>query len=753
MPFDLAGMVIALAALAMADPEPLPVAVPDRPEPASYANEVADILDAKCVGCHNGALAENRLNLEDVASMIKGGKSGPSIVPGKADESLLFKMAAHRVEPVMPPREKKDQKPLTAEELGLLKLWIDGGARDDSEENPSEPKTIELGTLPPGVHPIVAADLTVDGRRVAAGRANVVEIFDVESGVQIISLGGHQDIIQSLRFSPAGDRLAAGSYQVVTVWNAPTGALSATFSGHEQATRAVEVSRDGATVYSAGQDRTLRIWDRQGKELRKIDLPLEPTALAVAPDGQTLGVGGADGQVLLVSLGGDTAIRSLKGHAGPVFDVTFLPAGDRLVSASADATIRVWPTSGEGEPSVLNGHEGAVRALGVSADGQWLASGGEDGSIRLWHPGEDQPVRVLPASGSPVNALAIDPAGRVLVAGCADHSVRLFDLAKGEMRQTLGGHLGPVHSVAFSPSGARFASAGQDGGVKLWETESGRGVIAFGHKGAGNEPIQPIHGVAFADDGTVVTASADKTLKSWTFQGTWGNLRTFDDHVFRVLALDFSPDGNLLATGGGEPSRSGEVKIWEVTKGFLVRALDTLHSDTVFGVEFSPDGTMLATGSADKFVKVTKLVGGKEFRSYEGHTNHVLGVDWNAEGTQVVSAGADNVLKLWSIESGEQIRTIAGANKQVTAVRWLPGKPLVAGASGDGQVRLWNVDNGNVQRAFPGAGDFVMGLAVSADGLRIVAGDATGTLFVWNGEDARVLHKLAAPSTTTARNP
>ena len=75
------------------------------------------------------------LSDEDVPSMLKGGKHGPSVVPGKADESLLFRMATHRVEPVMPPAGKKDTKPLTPDELGLIKLWIDAGARDDSDEN------------------------------------------------------------------------------------------------------------------------------------------------------------------------------------------------------------------------------------------------------------------------------------------------------------------------------------------------------------------------------------------------------------------------------------------------------------------------------------------------------------------------------------------------------------------------------------------------------------------------------------------
>src|SRR5438874_7582754 len=77
-------------------PTPIPVALPSRNEPVSYAQEIADILDAKCVGCHSGALSESKLNIEDVPGMLKGGKRGAAIVAGKADESLLFKLAAHR---------------------------------------------------------------------------------------------------------------------------------------------------------------------------------------------------------------------------------------------------------------------------------------------------------------------------------------------------------------------------------------------------------------------------------------------------------------------------------------------------------------------------------------------------------------------------------------------------------------------------------------------------------------------------------
>jgi WD40 repeat protein len=439
-------------------PTPIAVAAQARKEPVSYAKDVVDVLAEKCVGCHSEALAENKLNMEFVAGMLKGGKRGPALVPGKADQSLLFQLAAHRVEPVMPPKDKKDLKPLTPDELGLLKLWIDAGAKDDSAETPATAKPVELGNLPPGVHPIGAVDMTSDGARVAYGLGNVVRVVDAASGLEIASLGGHKDIIQSIRFSPDGKLLAAGSYQVVTLWNVPAG-------GQKQ-----------------------------------------------------------------------------------------------------------------------------------SIAGQWSA----------------------------------------------------------------------------------------------------------------RKPLGP--------------------------------------HAARVLALDFNPDGTLLAAGGGEPSRSGEIRIWDVGKGTLVRSLDGVHSDTVFGLKFSPDGTKLASAGADRFMKVTRVADGKELRAFEGHTQHVMAVDWKSDGKQLITGGADSVLKLWDAETGDQLRTLQGAGKQLTSVRWVPGKPQVVGASGDKLVRVWNPDSGGVSRTFSGPADYVFSVATSRDGARLAAGGADGVLFVWNGANGQVVRKIEPPA-------
>ncbi len=762
-----------------ADPEPIVVKEPLRREKVSYSREVAELLDGKCVGCHGSVLAEKGLNLESVAGMLKGGKRGPALVRGKADSSLMFKMAAHRIEPVMPPKDKPANKPMTPVELGLLQMWINQGATDDSdlvEPRNEAPKAIVLGDLPPGVQPINSVDMTADGSRVAAGRANVVQVYDVDSGLEIISLGGHKDLIQSVRYSPDAKYLAAGSYQIVTLWAAPTGALMKSMTGHGGPVLSLTIASPGLTAYSGGQDKTIRVWSlAEGELLRTLIGPVPVTAMAVVPGNASLISGASDGTIRWLDAADGRERLLLRGHTAAVVDLAVLPGsspdGLRVASASEDGTARIWTVAQregaaasskpdkkpvESPSLVLAGHKGAVRGLALLPDGQTIVTGGDDGTVRFWGAKDGKPQRAALATGhaGAILSVAVSPDGCTILTGSADKTARLIARSNGKIIRTLAQHNGPVRSVAFSPVGDRIATADARGGLKVWETATGLGVIAFGHTAPGAATIQSLQKVAFSGPGSIVSASADGTLKTWSYTGNWTLHKTLGPHVFRVLALDFSPDGGLLAAGGGEPSRSGEVKMWEVGKGMLGRSLPSLHSDTVFSVRFSPDGNKLATASADKFLKVTNVADGKLLRSYEGHTHHVLAVDWKSDGKELVTGGADNVLKVWDFASGEQLRTLQAVGKQVTSVRWIAGKPEVVGASGDTQVRIWNPDNGGITRGFGGAGDYVYSVAASADGSRITAGGADGVLFIWNGQNGQVMQRLEPaprlPQTATA---
>ena len=123
--------------LPAAEPEParpaaptIAIARPTRPGPVDFLKDVLPILQANCLPCHNKTTTKGDLLLESPADMLKGGESGPVVVPGKASESMLIKVSTHQIKPRMPTKENKvNAKALTPAELGWIAQWIDEGAK------------------------------------------------------------------------------------------------------------------------------------------------------------------------------------------------------------------------------------------------------------------------------------------------------------------------------------------------------------------------------------------------------------------------------------------------------------------------------------------------------------------------------------------------------------------------------------------------------------------------------------------------
>jgi len=88
-----------------------------------FERRVASILSERCAARHNPGKRGGGLDVTSRDSLLKGGESGPAVLPGKKDESLLLDMVGGD-EPEMP----KKSKPLTAEQRTDLRRWIEAGA-------------------------------------------------------------------------------------------------------------------------------------------------------------------------------------------------------------------------------------------------------------------------------------------------------------------------------------------------------------------------------------------------------------------------------------------------------------------------------------------------------------------------------------------------------------------------------------------------------------------------------------------------
>ena len=251
------------APLASQAQTPITIKSLTRATPVSFETEILPIFQKNCLACHRASEAYGELVLETAAAILKGGDTGPAVVAGKGADSLLLKVAAHQAKPLMPPPGNDvAAKNLTPDELGLIKLWIDQGAKGSSLTGVISPQ--RWRPLPPGSHPIYCLALTPDGQFAACGRANQIFIYHVPTGQLLTRLTdpelqqgsdgspgiAHLDVVQSLAFNSSGDLLASGGFRTLKLWRYPRDVQLANIPA---ATRCVAVHPDGTLLAMAGE--------------------------------------------------------------------------------------------------------------------------------------------------------------------------------------------------------------------------------------------------------------------------------------------------------------------------------------------------------------------------------------------------------------------------------------------------------------------------------------------------------------------
>jgi len=544
--------------------------------------------------------------------------------------------------------------------------------------------------------------VTADGKRFAAGGdGGIVRFWDFEPDTLQYSLPLPSPGLATA-FAPDGKTVAVSAGDgSIDLRDAVTGESRLVLKGHSLPVVSISFTPDGTKLVSAASD-----W----KDLKR------------------------QGEVKIWEVTTGKALAALAGHEGLVAALAVSPDGRTLATAGEDRTARLWNLADGKQSALLRGHGDVVRALAFTAGGKNLVTAGWDSSIKVWNVADGKELSSLTVPLKGIDSLALAPGGTTTAVisekSGADAKLGHFQawhLEAGQRLADIKLSSGPVAHLAFAPDGKMLAVAsgrpGQSSTVTLWdptywqttgqlETDSALNV-AF----SSDSRRLVIAGRAGGNGAGSVSSMSQGSVTVWKLAGIKELPLTLKTGLNINRAAAFSPDGKILATGGG----AGQVQLWDTATGENQKlAVLKGAPGTILNVAFSPDGRFVANGVASKQSAATVWdVAERKVKAVIGHSEWIRGLVFTPDSKALISIGRNGTAKILDLETGMERPSIKVTRTDGFAAISADGKWLALAAEPEG-TQIWDMAAGKEHLRLSRGGD---GVALSPDGKLLVTAD------------------------------
>ncbi|EJT46557.1 peripheral protein of the cytosolic face of the outer membrane, Mdv1p [Trichosporon asahii var. asahii CBS 2479] len=383
------------------------------------------------------------------------------------------------------------------------------------------------------------------------------------------------------------------------------------------------------------------------------------------------------------------AFLTLEGHTAPLTALDYDEPYGTLVTAGQDDAVKVWDLCDGEVLGELRGHKGAVKA--VQVEDTLCVTGGEDGDVRLWDLRlvEDYEEKLAKAAESrnPLDRIAEEKEGSIRQGGEEEEE-------RNPCVRTLEGHSKSITALYYEDSTLVTGSA--DKTIRQWDVTTGQCVqtmdILWAISNPPVIPLSPRKSRRKYSSSSYASAGYDDLLPSLDSPGAVEEPISLSG-PFSVPTPPFS-DGS-----------------WD------------MYTDFVGGLQFW--GYALASGSGDGAVRMWDMRTGQAHRTLNGHTAPVTSLQFDEH--NIISGSLDKTIRIWDMRMG-QTAELHKYEYPVTCVQFDSRK--VVACTGENGIEVYNRTTHEHSRLI------VNGHTKPAERMRfidkyLVSGGKDGTAKVW----------------------
>ena len=309
-------------------------------------------------------------------------------------------------------------------------------------------------------------------------------------------------------------------------------------------------------------------------------------------------------------------VKKWKAHEGRVWNIAFSPDSQQIASGGDDGSVQIWDLKGQ-QLAKFQGHTGPVRSVRFTADGKHLVSSGDDGTTRLWNlpsqPLDDRHLDSFQDSEGKIDKIILSPNGELLALASSekDGTIQVRDINNRQpIEERFEKHpVLDVNDLSFSSNGELLASAGKDGKINVWNLKTKEKLNTF------QDHVGSVLKIDFSSDSKrLVSAGEDNTIRIWDdvdeknkgryssifqlYQQEIPSVRKYSSVEYQITAVVFSPDDRRIISG----DNAGYIQFWDLEQNQRT-AIWNAHHNAINALDFSSDGDLLATVGKESTVR------------------------------------------------------------------------------------------------------------------------------------------------------